>query len=171
MKSLTAYRIISFILLPIAGIFGLMCLFMLLFALVNPALLIPIAIFASTVVYTILSFIFFNKAIENNKKCKPSHFKWIRIAASLSLVFCFTTIFQSVQLLYSPLTLSQALTQMEEMQKKMGNTISFDAMMPVLKGVLYFLVIYCTTLFIHIYETFKLMRMYSQQNAANSNKD
>ena len=96
MTAIAPYRIISYILLPIAALFGFMGLLMLILALSNPAIMIPTLIIMVIVVYIILSFIFFMKAVENGKKCKPTLRKWITatgIIAGFPVVVAIARIF------------------------------------------------------------------------------
>jgi len=61
MKNLLAYRIISYLLLVVAALLSIVCLFALLMALTSPAAFIQVIIFASLITYIIASFIFLLK--------------------------------------------------------------------------------------------------------------
>jgi len=161
MKNITGYRIISYILLPIAALFGFICLFMLLLAIANPAVLFPVLIMCAVVVYIILSFIFLIKAIDQLKKCKPSLRSWIKNTAYFSLFFSVIVLIQSIGLLYKPTDFSAAIDQSMAMQKSMAGMPSSEVMTSVFKGVLYFMIFFATTLLIHVYETFKFLKMYA----------
>jgi len=161
MTAIAPYRIISYILLPIAALFGFMGLLMLILALSNPAIMIPTLIIMVIVVYIILSFIFFMKAVENGKKCKPTLRKWITATGIIAGLFSFTTLFNCIALFYAPDQIKTTIDQSMAMQKNMP-AISSDLMVKVFKGVLYFMVFFATTLIIHVYETLKLIRQYQE---------
>ena len=166
MTSLTPYRIISYILLPIAALLGIFGLGMFVFALVNPVVFIPALTFSCVVVYIILSFIFFMKAVENNKKCKSSLRKWITSTGIISVLFAGTTLFNCISLFYSPDLISSGISQSMSMQKNIA-AVPMDLMVKVFKGVLYFMVFFAATLIIHVYETFKLLKQYAQSFEVN----
>lgn len=170
MNALLPYRIISFILLIIAAIFGVLCIFMLFMALINPQLLLPVLVFSSVIVYIITSFIFFIKAVDYKKKCKPALFKWIRTTAFITVVFSLLTLTQSIFLLYSPYTFSQAITESMAMQKNTAQ-LSPELLTRVAKGVLYFMVFFATTLLVHVFETFKLLKEYKRAFTTDKEND
>jgi hypothetical protein len=88
MKGIIAfYRIISFILLPVAGILGFFGLFALMAAVANPSFLLGVFMLACIVIYTFCSFSFLSKGILGNRPCKPSLRDWIRVNAFVSLAF------------------------------------------------------------------------------------
>ncbi len=160
MKTINAYKIISYILLPIAGFFGLMCVFMLFLAIANPSALIPVLVLCAVVVYIIASFIFLIKGIEQLKKCKPSLRSWIRITSYFAMFFVVSVLIQSITLLYKPSSLNAFIDQAIATQKNM-NGLTTEFMMSVIKGVLYFMIFFSTTLLIHIFETFKFLKLYA----------
>ena len=160
MKTISGYRIISYILLPIAGIFGLMCLLMLIISLGNPATLIPVLIMCAVVVYIITSFIFLIKGIDQLKKCKPSLRSLIKTTAYISLFFIISILFQGITLLYKPSLLNSFIDQTIATQKNMTG-VTPEFMLSVVKGLLYFMIFFATTLLIHVFETFKFLKLYA----------
>ena len=83
-KQLTVFRILTFILLPIASLFGVMDLMILPSALANPAILLIVFVLAAFVIYTFTSLRFLTKGIDIGRPCKPSLRDWIRVNAFAS---------------------------------------------------------------------------------------
>ena len=73
MKSLTIYRIFSYILVTIAIILGFASLIALLIALSNPVLIISVFIIIAVVIYSFASFLFLNNGIDGKKKSETGN--------------------------------------------------------------------------------------------------
>ena len=160
MNGLSAYKIISYILLPIAGLFGFMCLFMIFMALANPAIILPVGIMLAVVVYVILSFIFLIKGILQLKKLNPSLKSWIRTTAYCSLFLSVNILITGSAYLYKPLDMALLMDQSLAMQKNM-TPVSPELLSNFFKGTLYFMIFFATTLLIHVFETFKFLKLYA----------
>jgi hypothetical protein len=160
MNGLTAYKIINYILLPIAGLFGFMCLVMLFMALANPAIILPVAMMSAVVVYIILSFIFLIKGISQLKKMNPSLRNWIKTTAYVTLFFSVNILISGIAYLYKPGELAQIMEQSLAMQKNM-TPVSPELLSSFFKGTLYFMIFFATTLLIHVFETFKFLKLYA----------
>ena len=160
MNGLSAYKIISYILLPIAGLFGFMCLFMIFMALANPAIILPVGIMLAVVVYVILSFIFLIKGILQLKKLNPSLKSWIRTTAYFSLFFSVNILITGIAYLYKALDMALLMVQSLAMQKNM-TPVSPELLSNFFKGTLYFMIFFATTLLIHVFETFKFLKLYA----------
>ena len=81
------YKILSFLLLPVAAFFGFACLIGLLTALSYPAMMINVFLLACMVIYIIASFIFLTKGVDAGKQCKPVLRDWIRINGVITFIF------------------------------------------------------------------------------------
>ena len=84
-QKLVLYRLITFILLPIAGLLGLEVLFMLPVGLSNPIILIFAFIFFAIGAYIVSSFIFFLQGIQNNKQLKRGLKDFVRVNAIITV--------------------------------------------------------------------------------------
>ena len=160
MNGLNAYKIISYILLPIVGLFGFMCIFMIFMALANPAIILPVAIMSAVVVYVILSFIFLIRGISQVKKMNPSLRSWIKTTAYVTLFFSVNILISGIAYLYKPGELAQIMEQSVAMQKNM-TPVSPELLSSFFKGTLYFMIFFATTLLIHVFETFKFLKLYA----------
>lgn len=159
MKQITLYRILSFILLPIAAVLGLLTVIMLFVALANPPLLLAVFLFASVVIYIITSFIFLQKGIEQKRLCNHSLKEWIKVNAIVSVVFCMLFLMQSVALLSDASLLAEALKQAMAQQKDLM-VLPSATYMKIMKGILYFFLIFSGLLLVHIIFTFKVLKAY-----------
>src|SRR3954470_1418467 len=96
---LIVYRLLTFILLPIAAILGFLDISLLLLALANPAALLPVFAIACIVIYVFTSFFFLIKGILGGMQCKPSLRDWIRVNAFVSIAFCSLGILEYITLI------------------------------------------------------------------------
>ena len=157
MKGLTLYRILTYILLPIASVLGLLDLFALLAALANPQILLGVFVFTCIVIYTFASFTFLNKGIAAGKKCKPSLRDWIRVNAFVILVYSFMIFMNLAAVLMNPSILNDLIKNMPA-QSQLPAGITPDYIRNFVMGCLYFMAFLSVVLVIHIFIGFKLMK-------------
>ncbi len=159
MLGLKIYRILTFILLPIEALFGLMALFMLVASLGNLAALLPVFMLSCTVIYVFASFRFLNKGIQQAKSISPSLKHWIRVNGIVSLVFCMLSLFQFVTLLLQPEIMQQFYKQAISTQQQVQG-LTPQNFEKLIKGVLYFMLTYAILLLVHIFFTFRFLQQY-----------
>lgn len=159
MLGLKIYRVLTFIMLPIEALFGVMVLFMLVIALGNLATLLPVFMIGCTVVYVFASFKFLNKGIGQAKPLKISLKHFIRVNGLVSIVFSVLTIFQFVALMSHPEIMQQFYKQSIDMQQKMQGATP-QLFEKVIKGILYCMVTYAVLLLVHIIFTFRFLQQY-----------
>ncbi len=160
MNELSAYKTISYILLIIGGLFGFMCIFMLIMALANPSIILPVTIMLAVVAYIFLSFTFLNKGISKLKKLNPSLRSWIKTTSYFTLFFSVNILISGIVYLYNPVTFSALMEQSFVTQKDMPK-VTPEFINDVFKGSLYFMIFFATTLLIHVFETFKFLKLYA----------
>ena len=149
MSILNIYKILSFILLPIAALLGIICLMSLLVALGNPSILLPLSMLICTVIYVISSFIFLQKGLIKGIKCDPALKDWIKVNSYVSLFFASMSVMQFITLMFQPIMLQQFTSQAMAMQK--GMSPEAMAMMPkIIKSVMYFILTFGLILLAHI---------------------
>lgn len=159
MLGLKIYRILTFILLPIEALFGVMVLLMLIISLGNLAALLPVFMLSCTVIYVFASFRFFNRGIQQAKPINPSLKHWIRVNGIVSLVFCVLSLFQFVTILLHPEIMEQFYKQaINTQQQAQGLTPQYFE--KFIKGVLYFMLAYASLLLVHILFTFRFLQQY-----------
>ncbi len=154
------YRILSYVLLVVAAIFGIAALFALLIALSNPALLLSVFVIVAVVIYSIASFLFLINGINGNRQLQPKLRDWIKVNAYVALVFVLMNIFQSVAVLQNPAVLSEAVKQVSDMQQS-KSPLSADFMLRIMKAVVWVLLFYAIILGIHISFTFRYLKQYA----------
>ena len=161
MKQLTIFRILSFILLPIAALFGGIGFFVLLMALANPEMFLLVFLLAGFVIYTFSSLKFLIKAIDTDRPCKPGLRDWIRVNA-------FVSIFLGVMFLNGALViffsgnaqLRKLYDQTLELQPNMPTIMNFNMYLSMMHAAAYFFLFISIILLVHIPLNFRVMKKY-----------
>jgi len=156
---LIVYRVLTFILLPIAAIFGFIDLSLLLMALANPAALLPVFAIACIVIYVFTSLSFLTKGIMGGRQCKPSLRDWIRVNAFVSIAFSALGIIEYITLL-SNKTVVAAVVKQAMQQQSLPAGMSAGQLEQMLLSFLFFFFIFSIVLLIHIYMTFRLLKQF-----------
>lgn len=159
MKGLILYRILTFILVPVAAFLSLFALMALFLALANPALLLGAFMLFCMIIYVFCSLKFLNKGINGKQACKPSLRDWIRVNAFVTIAFAILSLFQSTALLSDAHLLNETMKAMPT-QSNLPPGISASALRSIIIGTLYFMVILSSLLIIHIFMSFRLMKEY-----------
>ena len=160
MSIVNIYKILSFILLPIAALLGLVCLMSLLVALGSPAILLPLSMLICTVIYIISSFIFLQKGLVKGAKCNSSLKDWIKVNAYVSLFFASMMVWQFIALIIHPELFQQFINQAMAMQKDMPPDAK-TVMPKILKDAMYFVFAFGVILLIHISLSLTFLKKYS----------
>lgn len=151
------YKILSYILLPVAVLFGLMTVMMLFLSLGNIAALLPVFLVGGTVIYIFASFTFLQKGIVGMQGCKKSLKDWIKVNGYVATFFAISLLVQGISVLNANELMIQLKEQVEAMYTNMNinaktNTLS------IIKGVLYFMVALGGIVFTHTTLTFRLLK-------------
>ena len=88
LNSFTFYKVLTYILIPIALFLGFIDTLLLMAALINPASLIYVFILACFVIYTFVSFKFFRQGVQNEQPLKKNLKDWIKVNAIVSFFLC-----------------------------------------------------------------------------------
>ncbi len=161
MNQLTLFRILTFILLPLASIFGVIDFLMLATALANPAMLLPVFILAAFVIYTFASLRFLTKSIDINKPCKPSLRDWIRVNAFVSAFMGIMLLLNTLTIFFmSDIMLRQALTEILEKQVNVPPMLNIELFIKIMKLAAWFMLFVSVILLTHIILNFRLMKLY-----------
>jgi hypothetical protein len=166
MKTLSLYKILSFILLPIAVILGVFVIVSIFISLTNPTLLIGTFMLACIVLYVFTSFRFLMRGITDRQPCKPSLREWIKVNAYVSIVFCVMSLFQTIALLAQPSLITNVLSQQPELEAQLPANTSMDFLIRVMKITLYFTLALSVILLLHIVLTFRLLKQFKHIFAA-----
>jgi uncharacterized membrane protein YuzA (DUF378 family) len=158
---ITLYKILSYILLPIAALLGLFSLMFLMAALSSPAALLPVFTMVATVIYVFTSFSFLQKAIVQQQAVKARLRDWIRVNAFVALFVAISSLMQGVTLLANPAMMKEALEQANSMMKQMNQPVTYD-LMAMMRGVLYFIIGFAAVLLTHIFISFQFLKKYKE---------
>ncbi len=153
------YKILSFLLLPVAAFFGLVCLLALVTALGNPSMLISVFLFACMVIYIIASFIFLTKGIDSNKRCKPVLRDLIRINAVITFIFFLLAAISFISVKANPALLAEGMKQWTNSTTLPPGVTTSD-LQTAMASLLNFFIVLSVVLLIHILITFHLLRKY-----------
>lgn len=161
MPSLTLFRILSFVLIPIAALFGFLDILVLLSALANPSLLLVAFILGCFVIYSFVSLQFLTKGIDTGRPCKPSLRDWIRVNAFVSAFVGCMFLLNSLSIFFSTdASLKQLISQLLESQPNVPAILTPDLFLRIMKAVAWFMFFVSVALLIHIFLNFRLLKQY-----------
>jgi hypothetical protein len=153
------YRLISFILLPIAGLEALTIIFSLPTALNNPQMLIGLFLYCAVAIYTFASFIFFIKGVQNGKIFKPFFKDLIKVNAYVGLLLAPLFLITAVSYFTSPAVQKMMLDYITKMQEAAGRPVTdIDRWARLLRGLFTIVGIYSVVLIAHIIITLQLIK-------------
>lgn len=161
MKQLTIFRILTFILLPIASLFGIMDLMMIPSALANPAILLVLFVLAAFVIYTFGSLRFLTKGIDIGGTFKSSLRDWIRVNAFVSAFMAIMFLMNALSIFFaSDVQLRQLLGQFLENQPNVPPMLNLELFMEIMQLAAWFMFFISIILLVHIFLNFRLMKIY-----------
>ena len=161
MSSVKIFRILTYILLPIGFLFGLMCFLVLIPAIVNPAMWLMLFLFASIVIYTFSSFKFLTAGIDRNARCKPSLKDWIKVNAYVSMATGAMFLINAIGILtLGPVAMNDFVSQMIESQPNLQDGIKPEFFIGLLKTVAGFILITGMIIIAHVLLGFRMLKMF-----------
>lgn len=161
MKVLTIFRILTFILIPIAALLGVMDFIMLFAALANPAMLFVVFVMAGFVIYSFASLYFLTRGIDINKPCKPSLKDWIKVNGYVAGFMGLTFLTNSLNIFFlSDADLKQFLGRFLENQPSAPAALTPELFVQTMKIAAYFLLLIGILVLVHIPINFRLLKKY-----------
>lgn len=157
---LTMYRILSFLLLPVAVIFALCVIFMLGFAIQNLAILLPVLIIACVAVYSFISLRFLIKGIDGKKYLGRRSKYLLKTTGVVSGLFVIMIISQCIILVLHPEAVQQSVTETLT-NFKGGLQFNKNELENYLRVMAYFFIVYGVVLGVHIILSFQHLEMYN----------
>ena len=160
--SFVLYRLLTFILLPLAGLIALNLVGILPAAFANPMLLIIVFLMFTIIAYTFASFIFLTRGLVNKKPLKPSLKDWVKINAYISIA-CAVYCILSIIVYYSSRDAQKMMTDnLPKMQAAMGisgkNAMDTATFMRMVNGTMALFGGYFVLLSVHIIVTLRLVK-------------
>ncbi len=160
MKNLVFYRILTYLLLAIAGVIAFFVLGGLIAALANPVMLIFVFLMICVVIYSYSSFRFLSRGIDAHMYCKPSLRDLIRVNGIGTLVLGGMGFINALVLKMNPEMMNTAVEQALSMQKEEVEGLE-EMMHSTMKVMLNFLLVYGLMLLIHVSITFRLLKQHA----------
>lgn len=160
MRSLLLYRILSYVLLIVAGFLALMLLAALPAALANPVLLLFVFLMACVIIYSYTSWRFLYKALDRHQYCKKQLRDLIKVNSYFSIGIAVLFVMQAITLMTNPQLADEAATQaMTNVPPEAKFTK--ENFLTLLRFMERFFLIYGLILITHVMMTWKLIRKYS----------
>ncbi len=157
---LTVYRILSFLLIPVAVIFSICILILITAALANPSLLMPLFLIACVSIYSFASLRFLITGIDGKKYLGKTSREFLRVNAFVSIVFALLMISQCIVLIIHPELIEQLARQTKQ-NAIAGLKLDANAMGNYMRITSYFFLIYALVLAVHILLSFQYMKQYN----------
>ncbi len=168
---LTLYRILTYLLLPLAILFSFMGVLLLPAALTNVTLLLPLFILVATVIYIFSSFRFLTTAILRKEAMKHSSKDWIKVNGYVAMFWGIGLLIQAFLFYGKPEIYEQAQLQVEAFSKQMKEAEMNVNVRSLIDGILIFLGITGAVIVAHVTLTFRYLRAYAGafENRNNNN--
>jgi hypothetical protein len=160
-RQLTVFRVLTFILVPFAGLFGLMGLFALIVSLANPAALVSAFLMISFVIYTFTSLSFLTRGIDSGRPLKASLRDWIRVNAYVAAFMGIMSLLNLVSIsLMGDAALRDYINKALEGQSNLPPMVNTAFFVTVVKILFGFMAVLSVVLLTHIVLNFRLMKLY-----------
>ena len=156
---LVVYRILTFLLLPIAALMGFIDISLVLMALANPAALLPVFAITCIVIYVFTSLSFLTKGVLGGRQCKPSLRDWIRVNAFVSIAFSGLGVIEYVTLMGNKTAAGQVVKQAMQ-QQAIPAGMTAPQLEQILLSFLFIFFVFSVVLIIHILMTFRLLKQF-----------
>ncbi|OYU55884.1 MAG: hypothetical protein CFE25_01130 [Chitinophagaceae bacterium BSSC1] len=162
MNQITLFRILSFILLPIALFFIVMDFIAIIMALGNPSLLFPVFLLTGMIIYVLSSFYFLLMGLNRKQVLGASVKDWIKVNAYVTLFLGFQFMLISVSIFYmGSASLQEFADKALAAQPNMPSQMNSGLFLKMLKGMAYFFFFLSLSLLVHISICFKLLKEYA----------
>ena len=162
MKQVQIFKVLTYLLIPVALLFGFMAVLVLPTALVNPALLIVVFIFSCIAIYSFASLRFVTTAINRAKNCNPSLKDWIKINGYISVGTAFMFLLNSIGILMlRPIEFNEFVSKAMETQSNLPSSITPAFVGQMLKYTAIFMLITSTIILVQTRIQFVFLKAYS----------
>ena len=158
---ITLYKVLTYLLLPVGAMLGIMGLLGLLMGLANPVALLPVFLVIATVLYIFSSFRFLTLVVDGRNQASSRLKDWVRVNALVAIVFAMSTLLQSISLSNNPALLNDVLEQTANM-RQMPMQLPKETMMKAMKGTLYIMLTISVVLLVHIMMSLRLLQQYKE---------
>ena len=162
MKQLTIFRILSFLLVPVAILFAIMDIFLFVMAIsTNPTLLFFAFVMACFVIYVFVSIKFLMSNIDQQKTSSSSLKDWIKVNAYASLFVAVLFLMNSMATFFiNDINLRQLISEMMEQQPEISGKFSLDVFIKMFRVISSIMFCISAITIAHILIQFKLLKRY-----------
>ena len=157
----TVFKILSFILMPIAILLGIFDIVALSGAISNPGMLLPVFIIATIVMYIFSSFRFLRTGINREKTFPKKNKDFIKVNGFVALGFSILSLFQAMTVLISKSAFLQLLDTYKKMAESYG--ISNDKTNTIIYLSLSISLTFSLIMITHILICFRLLKKYEDK--------
>jgi hypothetical protein len=159
--NLKLYKVLTYILIPIALFFGFIDILFLMSALANPGALIFVFIIACLVIYTFVSFKFYKLGVQREQPLTKNLKDWIKVNAIVSIFLCSLFCLDAISVLGSSnATLLKYIDEYLLQQPGFPKEVSANFVLSILKIASVILLITGAVGIIHIRITLRLVKQY-----------
>lgn len=155
-----AYRLLTYLLLPLGLLFLFLTLASLLAATGNIAALLPAFLCGATVIYIGASMQFLHRGILDGQPLKPGLWDWIRVNGFVALFIGSLFLFQSIYFRDNPELTEQLKVQLDAMPDEVEMDKLPD-LTTIVSWVLNFMFVCGVLIIIHVFLGFTLLRKYA----------
>jgi hypothetical protein len=168
MQQITVYRILTFILLPFAALFGIASLILLVAGLANPAILLPVFIMICFTIYAVCCFIFLTKGIDNGQQLKPSLIDWIKVNGYVSGVMGTMSLINSIGIFfYSKDKLTLLANELIANQPVKPQGMTIEAVVGIITIISWVMFFFSAILVVQLLINFALLKKYKHLFGGN----
>ena len=161
LDNLKLYKVLTYILIPIALFLGFIDTILLMVSLLNPTNLLYVFILACFVIYTFVSFKFLRQGVQTEQPLKKNLKDWIKVNAIASIFLCSLFCLNGLSILLSDnATLSKYIDDIITQQPGLSKEISAATILNIFKGISVAFLIIGTVGLLHIRITFRLLKKY-----------
>jgi len=161
---LTIFKVLTFLLLPIGFFFGMVALMMLVFAVANIQLLLPLFLMACFTIYIFTSFRF-TQRIDGSQPVSGKLRDWMRVNGFVTIFMSILFLMNAAAILFLP---EQKLVEMIQptidTMGALAGGITAEQMVGRLKSFSVFLLVMSVTLLVHLVINFRLQKIYASPN-------
>lgn len=157
---LIIYRILGFLLIPVAVLFSICVLILIRAAFTNLAVLFPLFLITCIAIYSFASLNFLIKGIDGKKYMSRSSRELLRINAFVSILFALLMISQCIIFIMHP-EIMHDLVQQAKQNAASGLKVDDATLGNYLRITSYFFLVYAIVLSVHILLSFQYMKQYN----------
>ena len=161
-RKLVFYSFLTFVILPMSAILGIMCMIILFSAFGNPAAMLDAFILASFVLYSFSAFSFFTRGIQNSKPFKASFKDFIKANGYVVLIVSILVLLSALLFFTLPVAKNMAIQQLLTKQPAPPNGFSAAQLNIMLSKVLAGSAGYCLLVSTHFIISLQLLKQYDK---------